>query len=177
MSRPRDFEALYDEAYAELLRFAQRRTDREHAEDVVAEAFLVVWRRLDELPRDRADARAWLFGIARRVLLNANRGAERRRALGVQLADAAALAPPAADDVAARVDLGRAWRRLSDVHQEALALLVFEGLDSARAATVLGISPVAFRLRVSRARRALRVHLDQPPRSAAEGSIRDAARQ
>lgn len=35
--------------YADLLRFVQRRAGPSPAEDVVADAFMVVWRRLDEL--------------------------------------------------------------------------------------------------------------------------------
>lgn len=61
-----------------------------------------------------------------------------------------------------RVDLGRAWRLLSEPHQEALALAVWDGLTAAEAAAVLGISPVAYRLRLSRARKVLRAHLGIP---------------
>ena len=57
------------------------------------------------------------------------------------------------------MDLGRAWRLLSERHQEALALTVWDGLTALEAATVLGISPVAYRLRLSRARSVLRAHL------------------
>ncbi len=64
------------------------------------------------------------------------------------------------------VDLSRAWRRLSPVHQEALALSTYEELTAGQAAAVLDISPVAFRLRLSRARRALRLHLDHLPGAA-----------
>jgi RNA polymerase sigma-70 factor (ECF subfamily) len=68
------------------------------------------------------------------------------------------------EEVAGRADLGRAWRLLSDRHREALALSVWDGLTSQQAATILGISPVAYRLRLSRARAALDVHLgEQPP--------------
>lgn len=158
----RVFRSLYAVTHADLLRFVQRRAHPDHAEDVVADAFLVVWRRLDELPRGEDDARAWIFGIARNLLLNEHRGAQRRQALGVRLADAAsgAYARGDADDVISRVDLSRAWRLLSEVHQEALGLAVFEQLKAPQAAAVLDISPVAFRLRLSRARRALRLHLD-----------------
>src|SRR2546430_11216268 len=45
-----------------------------------------------------------------------------------------------------RSDLGRAWRLLSEVHQEALGLAVFEDLNAPQAAAVLAISPVAFRI-------------------------------
>ena len=159
------FESFYEAVHPDLVRFVQRRVHPDHAEDVVAEAFLVVWRRLEELPRGDDDARAWVFGIARNLLLRTRRGELRRRALGVRLADASSL-PPAgsdADRVVSRVDLGNAWRLLSEVHQEALGLSVFEGLKAPQAAAVLGISPVAFRLRLSRARRALRLHLDHLP--------------
>ena len=57
------------------------------------------------------------------------------------------------------MDLGRAWRLLSERHQEALALTVWDGLTAVEAATVLGISPVAYRLRLSRARTVLRAHI------------------
>lgn len=161
------FTSLYEATYADLLRFAQRRVHPTQAEDVVAESFLVAWRRLADLPPRRDDARAWLFGIARGVILNAHRGAERQRALAVRLADV--LASPTtdvdADLIAHQVDVSRAWRRLSDVHQEALALAVLDGLSAPQAATVLGVSPIAFRLRLSRARRALRLRLDHPPPS------------
>lgn len=165
LDREQAFRALYASVYLDLLRFVQRRTQPDHAEDVVAEALLVAWRRVDELPRLDDDARAWVFGIARNVLLNEHRGAQRRQALGVRLATAASPAQPVpdADQIVSRVELARAWHLLSEVHQEALALAVFDGLRAPQAAAVLGISPVAFRLRLSRARRALRLHLDHQP--------------
>lgn len=46
----------------------------------------VVTRRVDELPRALPPQRAWVFTIPRNLLLNAQRGALRRRALAVRLA-------------------------------------------------------------------------------------------
>src|SRR4051812_7040497 len=89
--REHTFRLLYELVYPDLIRFVQRRAHSDHAEDVVADAFLVVWRRLDELPDRHEDARAWIFGITRNILLNTHRGEQRRLALGVCLADAAAL--------------------------------------------------------------------------------------
>lgn len=157
------FERFYEATYADLLRFVQRRTRLDHAEDVVAETFGIVWRRFDEAPRDLGDRRAWAFGVARRVLMNAERGAERRASLGVRLAEAHSVGPDESELVAARVDVARAWRMLGEAHQEALALSVLDGLTGPQAAVVLGISPVAFRLRLSRARRALRALLSVTP--------------
>lgn len=166
--RESTFALLYEAVYPDLLRFVQRRAHSDHAEDVVADAFLVVWRRLEEVPRARDDARAWIFGITRNVLLNQQRGEHRRRALGVRLAETTTASPTDAgtEGLISRVDLTRAWRLLSEVHQEVLALAVFEDLRAPQAAVVLGISPVAFRLRLSRARRALRLHLDHLPDTA-----------
>ena len=167
--REHTFTAVYDAVYPDLLRFVQRRARPDHAEDVVADAFLVVWRRLDELPRDAGDARAWIFGITRNLLLNTHRGDHRRRALGVRLAEAPLVDATTADvdGVVSAVDLGRAWQHLSETHQEALAIAAFDALSAPQAAAVLGISPVAFRLRLSRARRALRLHLDHLPQQTA----------
>lgn len=160
--RERTFRSLYEAVYPDLLRFVQRRAPHDHAEDVVADALLVVWRRLDELPRRQDDARAWVFGITRNVLLNEHRGEQRRRALGVRLADTSPTVPPDADaeGVLSALDVSVAWGRLSETHQEAIALAAFDELSAPQAAAVLGISPVAFRLRLSRARRTLRLHLD-----------------
>lgn len=158
------FRALYEAVYPDLLRFVQRRAGPERAEDVVAESFLVVWRRFDDAPHHPDDVRAWIFGIARNVLLNEHRGERRRSALGVRLAHLT-IAPSTdvMESAVERLALATAWKSLSETHQEALALAVFEDLAAHQAAAVLGISPVAFRLRLTRARRALQLHLDDRP--------------
>lgn len=71
------FTDLFDRTHAPLLAYAVRRVaDPADAADVVAETFLVAWRRLDDVPAGEA-ARPWLYGVARRVLANHYRG-ERR---------------------------------------------------------------------------------------------------
>ncbi|WP_028051156.1 RNA polymerase sigma factor [Cellulomonas sp. URHD0024] len=158
------FVALFESSYSDVVRFAQRRAGPWTAQDVAADAFLVAWRRLADLPPDPDDARAWLFGITRNVILNHDRGDGRRRALTVRVAGETSLIDDDSSElVARRVDLARAWRLLSATHQETLALSAFEGLDAPHAAAVLGISAVAYRLRLTRARRALRAHLTPTP--------------
>ena len=158
------FRAIYADAYADVLRFAQRRVHPSHAEDATADAFLVAWRRLDDAPNRPDDVRAWLFGIARNCLLNTLRGQGRRDALAVRVADTTRSAGLAdgldADLLARRIDLAAAWTRLSETDQETLSLTIFEDLTSPQAARVLGITPVSYRLRLLRARRALRRQLD-----------------
>lgn len=152
------FRRCFERSYDDLVRFVQRRTSPEQAEDVVADAFLVAWRRVGELPDDDDEARAWLFGIARNTMLNARRGAARRQALAVRVANPDDVADEA-DAVVERLHLVEAWNRLRPVNQEALALALWDDLTSDQAAAVLRISAVAYRHRLSRARRALRLHL------------------
>lgn len=163
--RERRFTELFTETYAAVTRFIERRVHPSHAEDLASEVYLVAWRRLDAVPTDLADARAWLFGVARMTILAGLRGEQRRAALAVRVLVHERVAGHGtaaldADLVARRLDLAQAWTRLSAVHQEALALTVWDGLDAPRAARVLGISPVAYRLRLSRARKALRAHAE-----------------
>lgn len=172
------FRELFEDAYLDVLRFVQRRLGPDlvtaAAEDVVADSFLVAWRRADTLPADPGEARAWLFGIARHCLLNQARSYRRQDALGVRLADTTRHAPDAADLAVNRADLTRAWARLTPGEQEALALTVLDGLTSAQAGAALGISPGAYRLRLSRARATLRGHLGQAGDSTARHSGGDA---
>jgi RNA polymerase sigma-70 factor (ECF subfamily) len=132
---------VYEAAYPDLLRFVQRRVHPTHAEDIVADAFLVAWRRFDDLPGDEGDARAWLFGIAQRTLMNGQRGDRRRQALTIRIADATVVAQGGeawkgsdSELVARRLDLSAAWSRLTSVHREALSLAVWDGLTGPQAA-------------------------------------------
>src|SRR5580765_4438253 len=72
------FERLYRGYGVEVLAYLRRRATRELADDGLAETFLVVWRRLDEVPDE---PRAWLLGVARRVLANQRRSVRRQGAL------------------------------------------------------------------------------------------------
>ncbi|WP_436533210.1 RNA polymerase sigma factor [Actinoplanes sp. HUAS TT8] len=162
--REQRFRSLFADTYPEMLRFAQRRVHPSHAEDVAADAFLVAWRRLEEAPSRGDDLWAWLFGIARNCLLNTRRGLGRQDALAVRIAGYTTpldfTVTSEEDGTAQRLDLAAAWGRLSDGEQETLALTVFEQLTSSQAAMVLGIGAATYRLRLLRARRALRRHLD-----------------
>ncbi len=160
------FRRLYAATYADVLRFALRRAHPSHAEDVTAEVFLVAWRRLHDVPTALGEAKAWLLGVARLTLRNNSRGRQRYAALEVRIADDLHHQVDGDADIDAltrRLDLAAAWPRLSASDQEAIALIAWEGLSTSQAAAVVGISAVAFRLRLSRARRALRRHLGPPP--------------
>lgn len=96
-----EFRAFFADVYADALRFASRRTAPDRAEDAVAEAMLVAWRRFGDAPAAAGDRRAWLFGIVRNTVLNVNRAVARRTALAMKLRDdGAAGTPDHADQVA-----------------------------------------------------------------------------
>ena len=127
-------------------------TDVAVAQDVVAEVFLVAWRRIGEIPDD---ALPWLLVTARYVLANAERAASRRRRLADALAgvERVAATSPAAEEVAlARADMIAALGQLSRAEREAVLLVAWDGLSVSGAATVAGCSTHAFEVRLSRAR-------------------------
>ena len=162
-AREAHFRALYADAYEPVLRFARRRTGPEEADDVVAETFLVAWRRLDEVPRPPRESLPWLIAVARNCLRTAHRTGRRQEAVAVRIGrDTTSAASDSLPDVPGRVDLERAWSRLTDAEQEVLALTLWEDLTSPEASRVLGISGAAYRMRLSRARRSLRDHLTRP---------------
>lgn len=162
-TREERFAALYRREHGDVLRFVARRAGPERAEDITHDAFLVAWRRLDELPAAPGDVRAWLFAVARGCLLNERRGISRGTALAVRIAESAETFVPGHDDaVGRRVDLATAWGNLDAAQQEVLALTAWDGLTSTEAGRVLGISGPAYRVRLLRARAALRRALDAP---------------
>jgi RNA polymerase sigma-70 factor (ECF subfamily) len=94
----------------------------------------------------------WLYGIARRVLANEQRAANRRLALITRMA--AQPAPPDGSAAPDR-DILEALAALREIDREALLLTAWEGLSAREAATVVGCSATAFAVRLHRARRRL----------------------
>jgi len=164
------FGRLYAEHVRHVVAYAVRRSaDHDAAADVVAETFLVAWRRLDDVPSGE-QARMWLYGVARKVLANQQRGERRRQRLTEQLARELVFAMESISDVE---PLGEAVRealaRLEPEDQEILRLVAWEELNPRELATVLAITQVAARSRLHRARKRLRAQL----RQAAVGDVSD----
>jgi len=156
------FSRLYRAQGRAVLAYALRRVEgSEDAADVVAETFLVAWRRLGEVPAG-AEARLWLYAVARRVIANLHRTERRRTRLGQRLTESlrTELAThPASGGEAAEVL--RAMTGLSDGDRELLLLVSWEELSPGEAAKVLGVSSLAARSRLHRARRRLRDLLEE----------------
>lgn len=149
-------EKRFEEAYAAnlgaVLAYARRRTDASSAEDVVAETFLVAWRRRRDMP---AEPLPWLIGITRHTLANHARGDRRQVTLSHRLATERPefAGTPTVEEI--DHELAAALKRMPDDERELLCLLAWERLTRAEAAQVLGCSRATLRLRLHRARRRL----------------------
>jgi RNA polymerase sigma factor (sigma-70 family) len=160
---PQAFALFYRRHVDRLVRFAaQRASDPADAADVAAAAFVVALRGAEQYDPRRGEPEAWLIGIAARLIAN-DRRRKVREALALAKLEGRALLQD--DDVERLVQLmdnsalaratGEAVCHLPPQSREAVLLVGPEGLSEAEAAAVLGISAVAFRMRLSRARRRL----------------------
>lgn len=142
--------SLFDAHYQALMAYARRRTGEvADAEEVVAETFVVAWRRLADLPSDQVEQLAWLYAIAYRVILNQRRSARRR----LRLLDRLRHITTREQALPSRLPaVTEALARLSETDQEILRLVIWEGLSHAAAGRALGISANAATIRLHRAR-------------------------
>ncbi len=147
-----DFENVFNACYEPVYRYAARRVAPEAVQDVVAETFLVAWRRYPEL---RGEPLPWLLGIARRVASTHRRSGARREALRERLHSEPA--PAHFDGTSAVEDrqLALALATLSERDREAITLVAWDGLDHRTAASVMGCSTGSLTVRLHRARRRL----------------------
>jgi RNA polymerase sigma factor (sigma-70 family) len=155
-------ERFYLTYYDEVVRyFARRLSDPQDVADLVADTFIAAVDAAESYDHRRGQALPWLIGIAHNKLRRwyRRRDADRdlaRRIVGRRLLDsddigelenridAAALAPLAV------------LNRLSPDQRELLDLVAIQGFTPAEIATVLGVPSGVARIRLHRARKALR---------------------
>ena len=163
------------ERYRELVERHERRVfavawsrlgDAALAEEVTQEAFIRAYRRL-WLLGDGAKFSGWIAAIARRLAINF--GLRHRRELNKRerwaLENFDELAPetsgPEPDSPPSPELLRQTLAELPAAHRECLVLFYLEGKSGAEAAAALGISETALRVRLHRARAALRERLEE----------------
>jgi RNA polymerase sigma-70 factor (ECF subfamily) len=144
------FEALYRAHAGAVRTYVCRRSNAAMADDVVADVFVVAWRRLDDVPDSPLP---WLLGVARRLLANRRRGEARAAALHARIAanETTPSESSSASESARTVLI--ALEGLSERDREVLLLIGWEGLQPAEAARALGLRPNTFAARMYRARR------------------------
>ncbi|NUW35742.1 RNA polymerase sigma factor [Nonomuraea sp. SMC257] len=159
---PELFALLYDRYFKEVYRYLTARLGSEHAEDLVADSFLLAFNGRHGFDPQRGTVRSWLFGIATNVV------ARHRRREGRRLN---ALSKVAAEDTAdghedrltlqlaaqaTRPELVRGLKGLAKGDRDVVFLLVFGGLGYGEIATALDIPAGTVGSRINRARRKLR---------------------
>lgn len=161
------FERFYRRHVEDVQRFVARRVDDPYlAADLTADVFVAAIESAPSYRRGRGSPAAWLFGIARNVVSGEYRrhANERRlasRVRGRDLVDEDDLAGlhERIDAEASARALYRELAHLPAGERAVLELVVLDGLTVGEAARALNVRPVAARVRLHRARRALRERL------------------
>lgn len=153
------FSELYRSTFPLVDRYCRRRISPDQAEDIVAEVYVIAWRRRDRfLAAD--EPIAWLYATAFRVVSAQYRRNRRQRLLAGRLeaSDPRLIRPP--DSAVAMADeVGRVFEALSGLSlddQEIIALAAFEELSIVQIAVATGRTEAAARTALYRARQRLR---------------------
>ena len=172
------FEELFRQTRVPLLGYLTRRAPVDDAADLLAEVYLVAWRRRSDVP-DGDEIRLWLFGVARRLVAEHHRLTWTRADAELQAGDTPI--EPGRTDEAREVAVLRALDSLSEIDRELVTLTTWEGLSPAEAARVVGITAGTARVRLHRARARLARHprlrelLDEDDGESVGGSVVDAS--
>lgn len=143
---------------------AQLLGDRDEAEDVVQDAFTIVYQRAEVFDAGRPFA-PWLFAIVRRLAANRRTRDQRRRRLlrwwVASQSDSGVSAPDKAVQAALDAESAqRALEELSPMQRACFELVVQRGLGYSEVAAMHGITESTVRQHVFRARRVLRQSLE-----------------
>ena len=138
---------LYDRFASTALATALRVLgDREEAEDVVHDAFVAVWRKIDRFDAERGSLRAWLMTVVRNRAIDRVRS--RRPRMDLDDADERSLLRTGPNPTweaalrrAAAVDVRTAMAELPEEQRRALELAYFEGYTYREVADVTGVPP------------------------------------
>jgi RNA polymerase sigma-70 factor (ECF subfamily) len=148
------FARHHNEIFAYLLRMLR---DPELAADLTQDAFVKAYKAYDALQKPE-NARAWLYQIAHRVALDDLR--RRRIVRFVPLVGEARTTAPSAErlvmDARLSGELQRALERIPERQRQALLLAELHDMTGLELAAALGVSHVAARALLTRARESLR---------------------
>jgi RNA polymerase sigma-70 factor (ECF subfamily) len=162
--------AIYAEHAGPLLGYVLRLThgDRPAAEDVVQETLLRAWTHPEALDPTRGSPRAWLFTVARNLVVDSVRAKRARpHEIGEDRLDEARTEFLANDGSDAYDQALRAWEMaevvatLSAEHRAVLVETYYRGASVAEAAKTLGIPPGTVKSRTYYALRALRLSCEE----------------
>ncbi len=143
--------------------FARRCREPQTVADLTSETFVRAASGFSGFDPHRGSDRAWLFGIATRVFAQHCEQSAGSRDAVARLGGHRSLDSDEIEELAERIDAEREGAaliqrcaQLPAVERAAIELVDLEGLTPKEAAAALGVSRVAFRQRLSRARSRLR---------------------
>jgi len=144
-AEPKAFAAVYDHYYPRVYTYARYRVSETHAaEDLTAQIFERVLVRIGDYDPDRAPFAAWLFTIARNVVNDHLRAAQRHPMVSLEaqyhLVSSEPLPEEAAVHREANTELLAALEALSDREREIVALKFVGGLTNRRIADIVRLS-------------------------------------
>ncbi|HEY0247327.1 MAG TPA: sigma-70 family RNA polymerase sigma factor [Gryllotalpicola sp.] len=155
--------ALHDEHAAPLWRYVMSLTgDAAQAEDIVQETLLKAWKRPAVLDQREASARAWLFTVARNLVIDEARSARRRHETPTPAETMPE--PVVADETERMLDgwlIGDALAGLSLEHRQVIVHAYYGGRSTAEIAAVLDIPEGTVKSRMHYGLRALRLALQE----------------
>ena len=158
-----DMDRVYRDHYAGVVRYLRSRgCSRDCAEDIAQTAFVKAHRARHAYNASRGTVGAWLYTIARTVLLDAARTKARRREFLTPDGAPLDVEAPVAEETVWPVDAALAMEALSDIgadQRAAVTALHLDGLSLREAAARQGCSEGALRVRAHRGYVALRASL------------------
>ncbi|WP_051723995.1 RNA polymerase sigma factor [Micromonospora chokoriensis] len=131
--------------------YASDRLGGDDAQGLVSEVFAVAWRRLPTIKAGQE--RPWLFGVARRLLLQHRRSRAGHATLQVRLHSQAHGEIEHGPSTSQRVDVMAALAKLPETDREVLLLRYWYDFNGRESARVLGCTTATFAVRLHRARR------------------------
>ncbi|MCP2292264.1 sigma-70 family RNA polymerase sigma factor [Nocardia amikacinitolerans] len=134
--------------------------DAGRAEDIVQETLLRAWQRPNVLDQQTMSARAWLFTVARNLVVDEHRSARNRREFRTDNPPE----QPAPDQADRTLDgwlVADALARLSTDHREVIVRAYYRGLSTHQIAAELEIPPGTVKSRMHYGMRALRLALHE----------------
>jgi RNA polymerase sigma-70 factor, ECF subfamily len=153
------WEILYRNVYPRMMAYARRRLGPSAASDAVSEAMTRAVARIEHFEWQGGGFDAWMFGILRHVVLDAQRRSFRPDPVVLREPSTAGPLDQVLNDEE-RTDLWRAFTQLAPADREVLELRVMGGLSSEEVASVLGKKPGAVRMAQQRALGRLRALLE-----------------
>jgi RNA polymerase sigma factor (sigma-70 family) len=167
---PASFEELFRRHSPSVIAYAARRCSQPaDVADLVAATFLAVLESSEGYDPARGDFGPWLIGVAQRQHVALRRGEFRQWSLSPAASGQRVLGDEAILRLEERIDAAResaevehAMNGLAQRHREVLWLVGRDELTPRQAAQALGVNAGAFRVRLSRARKALREALRDP---------------